>query len=166
MISETDFWQVIARSRRGRTGTQAERLACYLETLSAAEVLSFEKRYFAVFGEAYTYRLWGAMYVIFGGCGDDTFMDARAGLIALGETKFRAALLNPDSLAKLEDPEETLLEGSEIGRVAESVYERLSGQALPPLWKSLPEVPTGTFPDEAEMPMVYPKLWKRFGGDV
>jgi Protein of unknown function (DUF4240) len=165
-MTEHDFWQLIARSQRGQTFAQAQELRRLLEPLDAAEVLSFAEHYIKVFGEAYTNKLWGAMYLLFGGCGDDGFMDARAGLIAHGEKTFREALRNPDVLADLEDPEGQLLQGSAIQSVAQKVYESKNEAGLPDLWKLLPDKPSGSFPDEDEMPELYPKLWERFGDDL
>src|SRR5271169_5861141 len=48
---------------------------------------------------AYSYGLWGAAYVIHGGCGDDAFTDFRASLISRGKEAFERAIRDPDSLA-------------------------------------------------------------------
>lgn len=53
--------------------------------LSDDQLLSFERLHFAFMYRAYTWELWGAAYVINGGCSDDTFEYFRAALIALGE---------------------------------------------------------------------------------
>ena len=42
--------------------------------------------------QAYSWPLWGAAYVINGGCSDDTFTDFRAALISRGRQAFEAQL--------------------------------------------------------------------------
>ncbi len=49
----------------------------------------------------YTWPLWGAAYVMNGGCGDDGFHDFRACLISRGEAAVVKALKDPDSLADI-----------------------------------------------------------------
>jgi hypothetical protein len=50
---------------------------------------------------AYTRSLWGAAYVMHGGCSDDSFSDFRATLISHGRTIYDAALADTESLADL-----------------------------------------------------------------
>jgi hypothetical protein len=52
--------------------------------------------------EAYDWGLWGAAYVIAGGCGDDSFDYSRAYLISLGRRVYEVAPADPDSLADVE----------------------------------------------------------------
>lgn len=70
-----------------------------LGALSADELVAFEQVHGALFEQSYRWDLWGAAYVIEGGCGDDTFDYFRAYLISLGRQVFEAALADPDSLA-------------------------------------------------------------------
>jgi hypothetical protein len=48
---------------------------------------------------AYSYKLWGAAYVIHGGCDNDTLDDFRSSLISRGRSYFERAIADPDSLA-------------------------------------------------------------------
>jgi hypothetical protein len=43
--------------------------------------------------------MWGAPYVIHGGCSDDTFNDFRSSLISRGRACFERAIADPDSLS-------------------------------------------------------------------
>jgi hypothetical protein len=54
--------------------------------------------------------LWGAAYLINGGCSDDGFDYFRRWLILQGHKVFQAAIANPDSLADVVDPDEEFIE--------------------------------------------------------
>lgn len=70
-----------------------------LDALSNDDLLSFERQHAAYMDQAYDWGLWGAAYVINGGCSDDAFEYFRAYLISRGRAVFEAALTDPDSLA-------------------------------------------------------------------
>ena len=103
--------------------------------LPPQEIISFERHFSDVWWSAYRWPLWGAAYVIEGGCGDDGFMDFRAGLILLGRATFTRAVADPDSLADL--PVVVRMAGDDKGwigcedlnYVARIAYERLQGEA-------------------------------------
>jgi hypothetical protein len=69
--------------------------------LPPEEIIEFERQFSIVFEEAYLAPLWAAAYLIEGGCGDDGFMDFRAGLMLQGRDAFERALTDPDTLADL-----------------------------------------------------------------
>ena len=71
-----------------------------LENLTADEVLRIHQQFSLNLARSYTWELWGAAYVINGGCSDDCFEYFRAALIMRGRSTFETALVNPDSLAK------------------------------------------------------------------
>lgn len=81
------FWQVIDMSyqkSRGDFEQQQEIIYQELRKLSPVEVIHFDNKFRKLRGEAYTWDLWGAIYIINGGCGDDSFMDFRDWVIAQG----------------------------------------------------------------------------------
>ncbi|MFF5228708.1 DUF4240 domain-containing protein [Dactylosporangium sp. NPDC000521] len=69
--------------------------------LPPASIVAFGRRFSAVFDSAYLAPLWAAAYLIEGGCGDDGFMDFRAGLMLQGRSAFDRAVADPDTLADL-----------------------------------------------------------------
>lgn len=110
------LWQIIAAvDRKSRGGSLEARIAAFragLDGLPDDELVAIEAAFCRLMQRSYDYNLWGAAYVIHGGCSDDAFWDFRAGLISLGERIFEAALANPDSLADVEDVEDrTIAEG-------------------------------------------------------
>lgn len=96
------FWSLIERARR------PSELHAELSRLPDDLLLAFERLHPAHMHRAYTWDLWGAAYVINGGCSDDTFEYFRSALISLGRDVFERALEDPDSLADvdLQDEEE------------------------------------------------------------
>jgi len=70
-----------------------------LASLSNDEMIAFIADYQKYHAEAYRWDLWGAAYLINGGCSDDGFIDFRDWLVARGRAVYEAAILDPDSLA-------------------------------------------------------------------
>jgi hypothetical protein len=161
-VNKTQFWALIEASRnedRACTEEQIEWLCTQLETFEPDQILAFEKVYLGFFAKAYSYHLWDAAYLLFGGCSDDTFMDFRAGLIAQGQQLYTAILDQPDDLVSLfEDAEETILIGSDIQYLAQKIYETKTGLDMS-LMLELPDNAAGEHLEESELELRYPKLW-------
>src|SRR5690349_16330785 len=80
MMDEDAFWKIIERSKNfaGRNfEAQQEALANELRKLSPNMIIHFYNRFRYFRGRANTWELWGAIYIIHGGCGDDSFNDFR-----------------------------------------------------------------------------------------
>ncbi|SRR6266545_3588845 len=99
------FWGIIEKVHR-KSGADIDKRFDLLETevgnLSLAEVQSFDAHFTDCLDRAYTWELWGAAYVIGGGCSDDGFWDFRSTLITCGKKIFERALKDPESLADLD----------------------------------------------------------------
>ena len=94
-----EFWQVI---EKGKESDEPEEIISEeLKKLSPEEIISYQEQFDSLFDKAYRWDLWGAAYLIGGGCSDDGFMDFRYGLISRGRKVYEDALNNPDSLASL-----------------------------------------------------------------
>jgi hypothetical protein len=107
---------------------------------------------------AYSYNLWGAAYVIHGGCGDDTFNDFRSSLISRGRASFERALADPDSLAD-DDVDETtwFFEGFQYAVTAgvRAVTGSRPGRRHP-------DRPSGEAWHENDLPVLFPRLSAKF----
>jgi hypothetical protein len=144
-----------------------------LERLPLEEVIDFQHHLYQKREDAYREDLWGAAYLMGGGCGDDGFMDFRSWLISRGRQIYMAAISNPDSLALLADPKYAHpLEGPDrffgekFGMLAHRVYESRVGKCMPYRRTGGLLHPRGEkwdFRDEAEMARRYPALWKLHG---
>jgi len=165
--SSDDHWARVeaAREAAGRSHAAfADALSEILFGCHPETIASFDQWLLAQCGRAARWDLWGAAYVINGGCSDDGFIDFRYGLVSQGRATFEAALADPDSLAGLElalDEEEGLFFES-LGSVAHEAYEQRMGRELDAVVQS--EEILGVAWDEADLPRLFPKLTARYGG--
>lgn len=100
----SEFWAVM--DNMGETTNASRKLAALKTTLNnmtAEEISSFQHELESELAAAYSWDLWGAAYVINGGCSDDCFEYFRRWLISQGQSVFEQAKSNPDALADLID---------------------------------------------------------------
>ncbi len=104
------FWGIVetARERAGAgaddRGAEDDPLPGALtdllvERLTADEMLAFVDVAGDVANDAYAWPVWGAAYLVEGGCSDDGFMDFRDGLVLAGRATFERTQADPDTLA-------------------------------------------------------------------
>jgi hypothetical protein len=143
-----------------------------LSALSLQDIVAFEVAFRRYLNDAYTWDLWGAAYVIHGGCSDDGFEYFRRWLVSGGRKVYEAALADPDSLAELDarPGPDGLWEFEEIYEVAAAVFSEKGGsgdvrdhsEQEAGLGESGPA--GDAFEDDEEhLARRYPKLWDRFG---
>lgn len=164
-MTEDRFWALIEQHVTGRPELDVDvsGLRGALEELPAGEIVSFDEIFCRLHRASYSWRLWGAAYLINGGCSDDGFDYFRAWLIAQGRTVFEKALADPDSL--VEHSAEGV-ECEEMLGAAWDAYQSVTGG------KDLPCVPYDhprlgerwAFDDRAEMKKRYPRLFERYAG--
>lgn len=104
MMDRVEFWRIIdeARTSVAKLTDMPVKAKELLLAKPSLDILDFESHYIALFVQAYDARLWEAAALAMDGCGDDTFMDFRYWLIALGQSTYEAVLENPDRLAELD----------------------------------------------------------------
>lgn len=155
------FWSVIDSIKD--SADRASALQTRLAAIEPAEIVSFQEHFDRLFDQAYDWKLWGAAYLVNGGCSDDGFMDFRYGLISRGRAMYEAALADPDSLADTDlGPDE--IEDEMFGYAASTVYEQKTGQDLPRS-DALAVDPTGAewdFDDVDEGNRHLPKIAAKF----
>ena len=129
------------------------------------ELVSFERLHQARMDEAYDWGLWGAAYVIEGGCGDDSFEYFRAYLLSLGRAVFARAHADPDSLADFELADAEGWEDwmSPTMMVIHARTGRYEFAGSPDPDRRAPTNPTGTEWEEDDLPARYPRLTARYG---
>src|SRR5262245_46669811 len=106
-MEQEQFWKLIQTSREESNGdcdSQVERLQELLTKLPPKEIIDFDRHLVRLRQEAYRWDLWGAAYLLNGGCSDDGFEYFRCWLITQGEAVYTEALRDPDSLARFADP--------------------------------------------------------------
>lgn len=97
-----EFWEHIRKSKRKDPDAHVDRLVKRLVKLPPEEIIDFDYWWNLLHAEAYNWDLWGAAYLLNGGCSDDGFIDFRSWLILQGRDVFQTALTNPDTLADVD----------------------------------------------------------------
>jgi hypothetical protein len=156
-----EFWEIIAN---GSNSDEPETIIRNeLEKLSPDEIASYQSHFDTLHANAYRWSLWGAAYLIGGGCSDDGFTDFRYGLISMGKDVYESALADPDSLASLGPDVE--IANEDFGYLAQEVYEEKTENEIPRIEYTAPIEPTGEewdFDDENENSKRLPRLSKLF----
>ena len=166
-MTENKFWEIIAESNKNAHGSQDVQRAALrkiLLKLDAAEVIAFDRIFTEMLYKSYAWDLWGAAYIIDGGCSDDGFEYFRRGLVAAGRQKFENALRDAESLADWANPDEVEFEG--IHHVADEVYQEKTGaKKMPNHGLKHPNEPSGEdwSANGDDLENRFPNLWEKFG---
>lgn len=164
-----EFWALVDEARGGTDadadGT-AGRLVQQLARRPPAEIARFDRHLRRVLAASHRADLWGAAYLVNGGCSDDGFAAFRGWLIAQGRPAFAGAVADPDTLAALAQVTRAAVTGAELEcpamlSVAGRAYAAAGGTQLPPDPDPVP-VPEladfWDFDDEGEMRRRFPRL--------
>ncbi|KQW81918.1 DUF4240 domain-containing protein [Brevundimonas sp. Root1279] len=169
-MSDAVFWAIVDRSaaRADDPDAQLEALRTELEALDAESVAGFIRAFEGQMDRAYSWELWGAGYVAYGGMSDDGFVYFRRWLISRGRADFERLLASPDDLPLLVPTDAEGLEFEEFAYVAVDLWSEKTGDQDPPF--GLAADGLGTEPrgrpfqeDPAALAQRYPKTWARFG---
>ena len=150
------FWQIIDATVGPDMDAQLQKLGDTLVTLTREELLAFDADFWRASLAAYRWDLWGAAYVINGGCSDDGFIDFRSWLIAQGKAVYDAALAEPESLAGhiVED----FAAFEEFAYVVIDVFEAKFDEDWPNHGQGFPPEPEGTRWEEVALDDLFPKI--------
>ncbi|KGF73474.1 hypothetical protein DO97_18325 [Neosynechococcus sphagnicola sy1] len=167
-MDKVAFWKLMDASRRSAEGdpeAQIDVLREKLDKHSPEELVDFDHIFTEYHSRAYTWDLWGAAYIIGGGCSDDGFMDFRAWLISQGEKVFEAALQDPETLAQVVKEEDGDCQVEGFQYIALELWEQKTNkepEAFPthPIQGS--QSPLGKEWTEDELESRFPKLSKEF----
>jgi hypothetical protein len=165
-IDDSRFWAIIeAGGRRALTDPERQLTAVHkqLLKLSPEEIRDFHRQFNQKLADAYTWDLWGAAYLINGGCSDDGFHYFRAWLISRGRAVYEAAVENPDTLAGLTDPDRDDYEFEDLWGASQDAYRELTGEEMPPVdfrWPAKPRGRRWDFDDDRQVSRRLPKLAK------
>jgi len=158
------FWNTIDRTREvGGSDPDAriDALRDELAPLPPVELQAFQNHYDRLSGSAYRWDIWGAAYVMLGGCSDDGFHYFRDWLISEGRTTFEAALADPDSLADL--PRIDVAENESYGYVALELFEKAESGELDRDMSTEGTEPLGERWDEDKVYGMFPRLSALYG---
>ena len=174
-MTRDTFWNLIDTSRAsGDLNRQGDALESLLAEVPVEELVSFHSHFYELFHAAYRADLWGAAYIIIGGCSDDGFDYFRAYLIGRGKAAYEAALKSPDSLAEVVEVDEG--EQEELLSLAVKVYLKRTGKTYSDLKEYDPFVHApwpelvGDLDDwndddaaaEEKQSRLYPRLYSKF----
>ena len=156
------FWNIVNKAKANASDFEdrAIQLKSLLMQLPAQEIVEFDIEYQQKMIQAYRWDLWGAAYVINGGCSDDGFHYFCAFLISEGEKIYNNAIRDPESLADIEIEEDAEFE--EFSYVASEAYEEKTGNELPPNEIKFPSDPVGEDWYEDDLDQMFPKLTKKY----
>ena len=157
-MTKDAFWELIDAVNRESGGDMDRKCALLTEQLAAldaGELRAFIEHFDAANAAAFTWPLWGAAYVLHGGCSDDSFSDFRATLVSQGREVYEAALADPESLADLgyRDEEEVCYEGFQYAWF-DLAEEKLGG--IPDTDVPFPDM--GEEWEEDDLDDLYPRL--------
>jgi hypothetical protein len=163
-MNEDGFWQLIQDVHdRWPADMQAKSSAIFnaLGRLPKQDAIDFARLFDRMMHRAFTWPLWGAAFVIGGGCSDDAFLDFRSSLISRGKAAFEKALADPDSLAD-DEPDEMswFFEGYQYS-VLDGAQQAAGGEL--PERVQHPDMPSGKPWDEDTVIGLYPKLAAKLG---
>lgn len=175
-MTDDQFWSIIGQTTAFEADPEQQLLALQraLDELEPVQIEAFERAFHRQQLLAYSWDLWGAVYVMHGGASDDGFEYFQRWLISKGRATFEGVLADPDSLAlRLALDTTGVCEFEEFAYVAAEVWAEKTG--IDPLkdaegrfpYTGAPPAsePTGTPFEESPSYLAkrYPKLWARFG---
>lgn len=164
-MDASKFWSLVEASFAERTpelSNQPAILQEKLESLSAEEIVAFDRIFEELHADAYRWDLWAAAYIIEGGCSDDGFTDFRSGLIGLGRAVYEAALADPNTLAQ-QSTRGVDFSNEEMFYAAKQAYESVTGEEMPSHDVAHRAEPLGERWEEGTVEGKYPALAAKFG---
>jgi len=162
-MEEHMFWAIVEKSKAA-AGVDLNRRPAALElilaSLSLDAIQAFQKQYEQQLLKANRWDLWGAAYVMNGGCSDDGFRYFRDWLISEGRQLFESALAAPDSLAAI--PRREYFELELFGSAASKAFAKKGGGELDRDFKAELDQPQGKEWKESDLPKLFPKLASKY----
>ena len=174
-FGQADFWNLIERAKTNSEDveSQVELLTEYLSQRLVDDIFEFKRIIDQLYTKSYLPNLWGAAYLMNGGCSKEGFEHFRGWLIAKGREVFQSALENPDNLSKYvreDDYNFGEYESEGMMYVAVKAFIAKTGGTMDDFNDKLspnpyPEIQLDwDFDDDDELKQRYPKLFKKFGG--
>ncbi|MFI9846385.1 DUF4240 domain-containing protein [Nonomuraea sp. NPDC051941] len=165
-MTRDDFWAILAQCPPpAGPDDDCDALVARLGRLSPPEIVAFDQHLTDLRLAAHRLDLWGAAYLINGGCSDDGFEYFRCWLVGQGRRTYEAALDDPDSLADCQPARRSILDDSDECECESfmyapgKAYERITGQELPEVTGEYPRLgEMWDFSDVEEMRRRYPRL--------
>lgn len=132
-----------------------------LSGLSLQGLLEFHSLFNRLMDDAYSWDLWGAAYLINGGCSDDGFAYFRSWLISRGGVTYEAAVRDADSLADIVDVPRDEYEFEDLWGLALEIYKERTSVEPPSIEQGIRVEPEGRrwdFNDDEQVSRRLPRL--------
>ena len=166
LMNEEIFWKIIKISKDNSNGDfeeQQEELANELRKLTPDDIILFGNRFRYLRGQANTWELWGAIYIIHGGCGDDSFNDFREWVIGQGKDFYYKTIKDPETLIDLDADTINEVEWEGLGYVYSAVFKELTGQEMEYTYKENHETIGQECEEENDdLNNMFPKLYDKY----
>src|SRR5688572_18949602 len=165
-MQEAEFWSCVQAAKvAAGTNTEARvnALARQLDSLDPESVQAFQRQYDQMVKRANRWDLWGAAYLMSGGCSDDCFRYFRDWLISEGRETYERALSDPDTLAEF--PRRDYFDLESFGYVARKVFAaKTGGREIELDYSGELGQPSGRKWSDAELPSLFPRLAAKYLG--
>jgi len=162
------FWNLIQTS-----AGVGKRLASLLQQLKPEEIRGFGDLVDLFRNKAFTWNLWGAAYLINGGCSDEEFDQFIYWLISLGKEKYENVVKDPDFLAEILTEDDITFNEDIIISIARSLDrldKSIDGRSSVIIPAELiehqqkPKKPQGhEWRNDEDLITMFPKLGEKFG---
>jgi hypothetical protein len=170
LLDEDRFWKIIETARDNANGDyeeQQEELANELRKLTLNDLLLFGNRFRYFRGQANTWELWGAIYIIHGGCGDDSFNDFREWVIGQGREFYYKVLTDPETLVNVETSKIEDVNWEGLGYVPSTVFEERTGQEMPYPYQEKLDTTGNEWAEEGDdLKRMFPKLAAKYPDNI
>ncbi|MED4207527.1 DUF4240 domain-containing protein [Neobacillus mesonae] len=180
-MDQTEFWSLVEQSKVHEE-SRVEWLTEVLSSKEENEIIDYEFIFQSYMNESYQSRLWGAAYVIMGGCSDDSFDYFRGWLISQGRKIFEQTLKNPEFLAEYITDENlgeegvpefedflnigfdafTLKRDGDLEEWDGDLYDEMLDLLADKRLESNTDIEFD-WEDEDDLAEMFPALWERFG---
>jgi len=165
LMPEDQFWALIQSTYDKASGnfeTQQDEMTQALRKLSPQDIIHFDNRFRELRGKAYHWQLWAAIYIIHGGCSDDSFIDFRDWVISQGREFYDKTITNPETLVEL-DTEKIEVDWEGMGYVASTVFEELTGEEIASEFRENQDIKGIEWNEENDdLKEMFPELWAKY----
>jgi hypothetical protein len=155
-LTEEHFWKIIEVAGDG-DGASSDDLVAVLTQLTKSQIRAFSEMFTKNSIATYRWDVWGVVYLLLGGCGDDEFEYFRAWLVAQGKGVYDSVLADPQALASMDNAGQSITDESLL-YAPSLAYEEVAGEELPPPRVKHPDTPVGTEWAEEDLPDLFPGI--------
>ncbi|PWJ90653.1 uncharacterized protein DUF4240 [Flavobacterium araucananum] len=170
LMEEEEFWSIIKITKdnsKDNFELQQLALANELRKLTPDEIILFGNRFRSYRGLANTWELWGAIYIIHGGCGDDSFNDFREWVIGQGKDFYNKTIKNPETLVEVETEKIEDCDWEGLGYVAGTIFEELTGQKMPYSFQENHNTTGNEWEEDGnDLKNLFPKLYAKYPDNI